>query len=63
MSLRGAQKISSLVIASPAGAKQSHKKRMRLPRRYAPRNDIQSSNFEAKPKTYSDAIFFNSSFK
>ena len=31
---------STPVIASPAGAKQSHKKRLRLPRRYAPRNDI-----------------------
>jgi len=29
---------SSPVIASPAGAKQSHEKRLRLPRRYAPRN-------------------------
>ena len=39
MLLRGAQKIPSLVIASPEGAKQSLTKRLRLPRRYAPRND------------------------
>jgi hypothetical protein len=32
--------ITSLVIASPEGAKQSHKRRLRLPRRSAPRNDI-----------------------
>jgi len=38
-SLRGAKKIPSLVIASPLGAKQSLTKRLRLPRRYAPRND------------------------
>jgi hypothetical protein len=37
LSLRGAQKILSLVIASPVGAKQSLRKRLRLPR-YA-RND------------------------
>jgi hypothetical protein len=31
--------IPSLVIASPLGATQSLTKRLRLPRRYAPRND------------------------
>ncbi len=35
----------SPVIASPAGAKQSHKKRLGLPRRYTPRNDISSFSF------------------
>jgi hypothetical protein len=39
VSSRGAKQISSLVIASPLGAKQSLTKRLRLPRRYAPRND------------------------
>jgi hypothetical protein len=39
MSLRGVKKITLLVIASPEGAKQSHKKRLRLPRRSASRND------------------------
>jgi hypothetical protein len=39
VSLRGAKKIPSLVIASPLGAKQSLTKTLRLPRRSAPRND------------------------
>jgi len=39
MSLRGVKKITLLVIASSEGAKQSHKRRLRLPRRSAPRND------------------------
>ena len=32
-------KLKESVIAGQEGAKQSHKKRLRLPRRYAPRND------------------------
>jgi hypothetical protein len=39
VSSRGANKILSLVIASSLGAKQSLAKTLRLPRRYAPRND------------------------
>jgi hypothetical protein len=39
VSLRGAKKISSLVIARSEVTKQSLTKRLRLRRRYAPRND------------------------
>jgi len=65
MSLRGTERNLSHVIASPEGAKQSHKKRLRLPRRTAPRNDNFSFEIAALPsvarKDYLNHITFGMS--
>jgi len=53
-----AKKIPFVVIASPLGAKQSHKKRLGLPRRYAPRNDILYEIVQPVPSKAKESSIF-----